>query len=204
MRATLSILGLYQYDNSIFDDIALPTTDHLNKEDLIQNLLSECAELETIYPRPDVFKVLMKHWSNSRLHVWQELADTMDYEYNPIWNKDVHDIEEIDFERNLKSKYQDSASNSTSGNTVNQGVAYNSGSFEDRTKDIATGSMSSNDNSTTDDTGTTNQVRDLVSQGNQGVTSTQQLIKEQREIVNFSLYDIIISEFKTRFCLLVY
>ena len=204
MRGTLSVLGLYQYDNSIFDDMALPTTEHLNKDDLIANLLSECVELETIYARPDVFKVLMKHWSNSRVHVWQELADTMDYEYNPIWNKDVHDVEQIDFERKLKSTYSDSASNQTSGNTTNQGVAYNSGNLEDRTKDIASGSMSSTDNSTTDDTGTTEQKRDYLSQGNQGVTSTQSLIKEQRDIVNFSLYDIIISEFKTRFCLLVY
>ena len=64
--------------------------------------------------------------------------------------------------------------------------------------------MSSSDDSTTRDAGYNDEDREYISQGNQGITSTQQLIKEEREVSQFSLYDIIISEFKTRFCLLVY
>ena len=204
MRATLSILGLYNEDNTIFENMQLPSSDHLDKDILIHNILMDCAELEVIYTDPDFMKFAISEWSKARLHVWQELANTMDYEYNPIWNKDVHDVEYIKNTRDESRTYTDQASNSSSGTNTNQGVAFNSNTFADREKDITSGSMSSTDNSTTRDAGYNDQSRDLVSQGNQGVTSTQQLINEQREVSKFSLYDIIISEFKTHFCLLVY
>lgn len=54
----------------------------------------------------------------------------------------------------------------------------------------------------TSDTGTVKHER--VEQGNIGLTSTQQLIKEQREVVKINLMDIIIDDFQKRFCLGVY
>lgn len=204
MRGTLSVMGLYNYDETIFDDMALPSTDHLNKDTLIQNILVECSELEILYTDPTVFKMIVKYWSEARVHVWQKLADTMDYEYNPIWNKDVKDTEYIKRTKDESTTYADQASSTTSGTNTNKGVAYNTNELENREQDQTSGSMSSTDNSTTRDAGYNDEDREYISQGNQGVTSTQQLIKEEREVSLFSLYDIIISEFKTRFCLLVY
>ena len=40
--------------------------------------------------------------------------------------------------------------------------------------------------------------------GNIGVTTTQKMIEEQRAIVNYCVYDVIIDSFQRRFCLLVY
>lgn len=54
----------------------------------------------------------------------------------------------------------------------------------------------------TSDTGTVKHER--IEQGNIGLTSTQQLIKEQREIVKINLMDIIIDDFQKKFCLGVY
>jgi hypothetical protein len=197
-------MGLYNYDETIFDDMALPSTDHLNKDTLIQNILVECSELEILYTDPTVFKMIVKYWSEARVHVWQKLADTMDYEYNPIWNKDVKDTEYIKRTKDESTTYADQASSTTSGTNTNKGVAYNTNELENREQDQTSGSMSSTDNSTTRDAGYNDEDREYISQGNQGITSTQQLIKEEREVSLFSLYDIIISEFKTRFCLLVY
>ena len=45
---------------------------------------------------------------------------------------------------------------------------------------------------------------ELHAHGNIGVTTTQKLIREQREVDLFNLYDIIIEDFKMRFCILVY
>lgn len=204
MRGTLSVLGLYNEDDTLFEDFLLPESDHIELNTLVENILAECAELEVLYTDPVMFKHILKYWSKSRLHVWQELADTMDYDYNPIWNKDVHDHEVIHHTKDMTTTYSDQASNSSSGTTTNQAVAFNSGTFDDREKDISSGSMSSTDNSTTRDAGAQDENRELISQGNQGVTSTQQMIKEQREVSEFSLYAIIIKEFKLRFCLLVY
>ena len=54
----------------------------------------------------------------------------------------------------------------------------------------------------TSDTGTVKHER--IEQGNIGVTSTQSLILEQREVVKINLIDIIIDDFQKKFCLGVY
>jgi hypothetical protein len=41
-------------------------------------------------------------------------------------------------------------------------------------------------------------------QGNIGLTSTQQLIKEEREVDMFEIDEVIINDFKKQFCILVY
>lgn len=204
MRGTLSILGLYQEDNTLFDLLELPESEHINKQTLIDSILAEFCELEVLYTDPEFMKQIIGVWSRSRVDVWTELCKTMDYEYNPIWNKDVKDTEYIKRTKDENRTYNDSASSSTSGTATNQGVAFNTNVFEDREKNITSGSMSSSDQATTRDAGYNDEDRIYVSQGNQGITTTQQMIKEQRESVMFNIYDIIKAEFKTRFCLLVY
>lgn len=80
----LSPLGLYNWDNTIFDTMLLP--EAIDRQTLIQNLLAETAELEVLYPAPAVFKNLVAVWSMKQLGVWEELYATTQYEYNPIEN----------------------------------------------------------------------------------------------------------------------
>ena len=54
----------------------------------------------------------------------------------------------------------------------------------------------------TTDTGTVTHER--TEQGNIGLTSTQDLIKQQQELVKFNLMDYIINDFSNKFCLGVY
>lgn len=54
----------------------------------------------------------------------------------------------------------------------------------------------------TTDTGTVKHER--TEQGNIGLTSTQDLIKQQQELVKFNLMDYIIKDFSDKFCLGVY
>lgn len=54
----------------------------------------------------------------------------------------------------------------------------------------------------TSDTGTVKHER--TEQGNIGLTSTQDLIKQQQELVKFNLMDYIIEDFSKKFCLGVY
>ena len=63
-----------------------------------------------------------------------------------------------------------------------------------------TGSMTHGEEVKTSQEGT----HDLHAHGNIGITTTQKLIREQRDIDLFNLYDIIIEDFKMRFCILVY
>lgn len=101
---TLSLLGLYNYDNTLFDDMIpnLPSPSNLPTDypdlyitgveitptTVINNLLMECAELEILYPDPNFLKFAITQWSDKQRGVWQSFYNTTCYRYNPIWNKD--------------------------------------------------------------------------------------------------------------------
>lgn len=82
--ANLSPLGLYTWDNHVFDLMQIP--EAMDKDTLIDNLLAETAELEVLYPNPVVFKNLVGVWSAKQIDIWNRLYATTQYEYNPIEN----------------------------------------------------------------------------------------------------------------------
>ena len=222
LRATMSLLGLYQADPTLFDNLELP--EGLKADTLRDNMISELAELEVIYPDPVFMKSAIGFWSKKQLHVWTELYETLLYDYNPIWNKDGTKTEtrnlagtedvtdgnshshDITSTRNLTHK-----DNSTTTESV---FGFNSSTAADANKTQLT--AGSSDGGTVRDAGSSSDSRTIdrdttdtgtvttVEQGNIGVTSTQSLIKEQREVVQFNVYDYIIADFRKRFCLMVY
>lgn len=85
-KAKLSILGLYRWNNHIFDDINLP--EEIDHETVIWQILETCAELEILYPDADYMQLSIGHWSAAMLPNWQRIVDALIAEYNPVWNKD--------------------------------------------------------------------------------------------------------------------
>lgn len=238
----LSILGLYMHDQTLFDNLQLPTQFTADDRTvLINNLLMDCAELECTYPAFDFCKAAIGFWSKARLHVWQKLYDTMLFEYNPIWNKDGTITETrtktysdeksgtVESTKGTTSSVEDGTASTRMLNvttddttTTNQTAGFNSGSFVNKDKssidheyhDSETGSVNrtvsdtgSEEGSTTESGTTTGEETEeytRTEQGNIGVTSTQQLIREEREVVQFEIDDYIINDFKKQFCILVY
>lgn len=50
----------------------------------------------------------------------------------------------------------------------------------------------------------TNDTREITRTGNIGVTTTQKMIQEERDIADFTTYKYITESFKKRFCLMIY
>lgn len=154
----MSILGLYNYDPNIFELLHLP--DSVQKQTIIDLIISEAAELEILYPNPDILRVIIGAWSNGRQNAWARIAAALDAEYNPIENSDryeehledyTRDLKESDnYKRDLKENdnytrnLTDSGNNNSSGSTQNSRTGYNSGDLQ------VTGSSRSEDHS--DDT----------------------------------------------------
>ena len=61
-----------------------------------------------------------------------------------------------------------------------------------------------NENVNGTETGTITRTYEDKETGNIGITMTQQMIDAERETVKFNIYNMIIQEFKERFCLLLY
>ena len=92
----LSIQGIYEFDPTVFDGFDSPTyTDPdnvihtLNRDDVINNILLQCAELEVVYPSPTMMKFAIGVWCASNLDAWNRLYATQLMKYNPLWNVDA-------------------------------------------------------------------------------------------------------------------
>lgn len=148
------------------------------------NLLLETEALEILYPDPNFLKQAIGVWSEKQLPVWQQLYETTQYEYDPIANYDrIEHIEE-----------SSSGSSSGSDSSLAKKTAYNSNTLLDTGKTESEGQNESQGSRTYDAT---------VS-GNVGVKTTQSMILEQRDIVQFNIVDYIINDFTKRFCVGVY
>lgn len=178
MSATMSILGLYQANNSIFSGFQIPSG--MDKNSLINELLFQCAEFEILYPDPAFMKTSINSWSKQMLFKWQKLYDTMSLEYDPISN----------YDRN-EEWTDDTTVNPGSVTTTSQ-HGYNNTGFVDSNKLSQSGED------------TSNSTRKGRAWGNIGVTSSQQLIESERNIADFNIYQVIIDDFKSRYCICIY
>ena len=204
---TLSVLGLYNYDDTLFDPMVVP--DGVDKTNvLIPNLLSELAELEVLYADPEMMKTIIEVWSKKQLPVWTKLMNTVNLEYNPIYNKDGYyeETENTDRENTNTTTDTLSATVGDNGTNTNSVSAFNSSGFENRERDTIANTRTENQNNNGSSTGTeTGTVtRERHEYGNIGVTTTQQMIKEERDVAQFNIVNYIIEDFKQRFCVLVY
>lgn len=266
MKATISILGLYNFDNTLFDNMVLPSG--IDRDTVINNMLLELAELEVIYSNFDVLKMSIGMWSKKELPVWEKLYATTQFEYDPISNydrteewteKETRDLKNSNNQtRDLKNSnnqtrdlqnsnnqtHDISVSKNASGNDINTGAdittesvtGFNSeieslknknkiehglqtthtnsesgtdkGSVNGSGTDTGTINDSGTDTGTINnsgtDTGTIDNIRKGRAYGNIGVTTTQQMIEQERETVKFNITDYIIESFKNRFCILIY
>lgn len=182
MSATLSLIALYQYNHSLFNGLKLPNS--INRDIFIDNLLVECAEFEILYSDPEFLGNMISVWSGKQLSVWEKLEDTLNYEYDPISN----------YDRKEEWKDDNEEKSENNGNSLGKVAGFNSTELVE---------------SSGAETLVTRNASNISKKsgrmwGNIGVTTTQKMINEQREVVKFNLSDYIIDEFKRRFCLMIY
>ena len=134
----LSPLGLYNWDDTIFDLMQIPA--ELDKPTLINNLLAETAELEVLYPNPVVFKNLVGVWSAKQLDIWERLYDTTQYEYNPIENYNRYETgSDSGTGRTTHSGTDTTADTTTYGGTDGRTEAIMHGGSDTNTRQMAEG-----------------------------------------------------------------
>ena len=157
----LSPLGLYNWDQTVFDLMQIPSA--LDKPTLINNLLAETAELEVLYPNPVVFKNLVGIWSAKQLDIWNRLYTTTQYEYNPIENYDR--IE------NWTDSGESGSEVSSSGTTESQVSAFDTSSYSPHDKEIQSSGSEASASNTDEHEGRIH--------GNIGVTTSQQMLESE-------------------------
>ena len=221
----LTVEGLYNYDNTLFDGFNVP--EGLVKQIAIDAILMRTRELEILYPDFTYMKNRITIWSNKYQINWKKLYDTTVLEYNPIENYDrMEDWTDTDDEtstsardntRNTTNTIKSTSTNEVinSVNVTDQNTAFNAG-LADHAKQITDGDTTENGSITNTETGkdtenenvnggrTGRHTRIGRAHGNIGVTTSQQMIQSERDLVVFNIYDVIAESFIENFCLMVY
>ncbi len=230
-KTMLSPLSLYHYDNTVFDFMILPTSFFrwseskngmqefdvpIDRQTVVDNILLQTAELSlAIDSSPEMFKQHVRIWSDKNFSVWQELWNTLNQSYNPIWNYDrtEHGKDQIterhteepdlvtidDYERDLTDE----------GDLNNKVAAYNEGLADSDSSHSVNAATGTTKNTNTrkgkvDNNADDVHQHDFHAFGNIGVTTTAQMLEEQRKLVQFNITDYITKDFEKEFCIMIY
>lgn len=200
-----SLIGMEKINSHLWDDFTWPQTFTNNdKETFKVELLSETAELELGYTDSVVMQLMMKAWSRRRAPIWDHLIETTKYDYDPIknWDRDEHTV---DTETLNTTKTTDMTNQRDGDSTDTLDVAgFDSSTLVPREKSTIDSNNTTTDKGTIKDTGTVTHEVTHKASGNVGTLTTQAMIKEEREIAEFDIISIMVSDFKERFCLLIY
>ena len=174
----ISIISLYNYDDTVLDPLANNIPEDMEAEPLKMELLSQCAEFEILYPDPDVFKEILSYWSSGMKSVWTRKALALAAEYNVTENYD------------RTEEWTDTGNSSSKSAGYYKGYPASSDMVKQNASDGETHA------------GSTHKGR---VHGNIGVRSAQELVEQELELaIKANLQQQIIDDFKQRFCLLVY
>ena len=225
--AMLTIMGMYDYDNTIFDSLTLP--EGINKTTAVEEIVMECAELECLYPSVPFLKRAVGIWSATMQSSFNRVWTAINLEYDPIEN--YNRIEEESTSGTRQHSGQDVTSGSTnsqrstadtreitdSGNVTNKIAGFDASALVDH--DSGSSSRTGRDSASgTDNTIGTDRTelthgekiadagtRQSHIHGNIGVTTSQQMLESELDLIpRLNFYRYLAEEFKRRFCILVY
>lgn len=177
-RIKVTVIGLYNYNSELFDRMTLP--DGIDRDYLVQNILERAGDMPLLYPNYDFMESMINVWAHNEQDIWIKLYNSTKFEYNPIENYDKSD----EITRDVTS------TGSSTG--ISSQTAFNSDTFKDTAKSEGS------------DTNTGNEKVIARTHGNIGVTSSQQLIEQEREVAQFNIYNFITQSFIDRFCIEIY
>ncbi len=192
--AKITLIGLYNYDSTLFDGLQLP--EYFDKETLVNTILLAGGEFGCIYPGVEFMKQAIALWSAKNQRYFERLAVLMQTEYDPLENY------------NRQEKWTDKGSgssesefnNTTSGTDEGKVSAFNSSEYENRNLDTNT----SEDAGTSSGSSEYENNREGYARGNIGVTTSQEMFRQEMDIVGISPYDVLAGDFINEFCIKLY
>lgn len=200
--AMMTILGLYQYgayeQKDLFQNMKIPAG--IDRQDLIDNILEQGAAFEILYPDFEYLQFSIGAWSKRWYRTMEKWLKALEVEYNPLDNYDRH--EEWTDTDNVSGKTETEAGVTTTGEDELSVTAYDSDDYHNKEKTDTTGTSNSTGYSATETDSTGKHSGHLY--GNIGVTTSQEMLREELDVQKFNLIQQITDLFLTEFCIMVY
>ena len=221
--AKITLIGMYNYDNTLFDLLSLP--EDINKQTLVDNILLRSGEFEVLYPDIDFLKYSIGAWSRKWQRTFDRWITALNLEYNPLENydrqEDWTDNRDVSGTNSEETSGSDSGttSSTTSGTTgsttTNKVSAYDAGdtlTTRDQTEMSGTDSSTSSGNTSLTRSGSLSGSHSLDDDlthsgrihGNIGVTTSQQMLQSELDLGFWNIYEKITDLFLTEFVLPIY
>lgn len=188
----------------------------MTQDGIRERIYQQCKHFRTICDSEQEFYTALRGWSELNCARWEDVFRTLLQKYELLNNYDRTEERKVVYKGN-ETASKNSSFNSTgkteeSGNSERIGkvAGYNADSFTNKDSDVATGGNVSNSRSggVSSDEDKRKKESEIVHSvrafGNIGVTTAQQMIREEREIAAFSFSDMLLDEFKKEFCIMVY
>ena len=193
--ATISLISLYNFDDTLFDALTVP--EGIEKQTLIDTILLRGGEFEVLYPDLYFLKDAIGAFSKKWTPTMEKWVKALKVEYNPLENYDR--IEEY---KESGSGRSDGKTSGTTGSLTTNRVSADDAGDALTTKDaIAVNGSDSTSNEGTYSNNKTNTGRIHV---NIGVTTNQMMLKSELDIAYWNIYEKITDLFLTEFVLPIY
>lgn len=219
-------IWLQKNNQSVFDLLSLP--EGIEKDNVVDNIILECGEFETLYSDPYFMRSAIGTWSNKHYRTFEKWIAALNLEYNPLENYDRQEDWTDTGDENTKSKFTDDTTTETDSSTTSEGSSNQNGNTEDLvsafdssdyqesekhvidTDEDHTDEVTSNTKLTNDSEQNTEGEKDTIDKhtgrihGNIGVTTSQQMLQSELDIARFNIIQEITNLFMTELCICVY
>lgn len=192
--ATMTLMGLYNYDTSLFEFLTLP--EDIDKNILVDNILLRSGEFEVLYPDFDFLKYSIGAWARKWQPTFERWITALQIEYNPLENYDRKE----DWTDTRNGQTSGSTSGTTNTTSTNKVSAYDATDFSNKDQNEIYGSDSSSSSGESHE----GAKHDGRIHGNIGVTTSQQMLTQELDIGYWNIYEKITDLFLTEFVLPVY
>lgn len=202
----ITMIGMYNYDPTLFDDISLPTG--INKDVLIPEILRQCGDFEILYPNLDFLKFMISNWSDKHYRTFEKWVEGLAEEFNPLHNYDRHEVyTDMHQSKDDEASNSHSTTSTSSGGSVNRNVAaYDAATLQPKEGETSTGTGSGSGVSSgfVNRTGVETVKHEAHLYGNIGVTTSTQMLEDFLRVERWNIYEHIAELFVDEFCIRIY
>ena len=198
----------------------------LNIDTVKSAIMIRCGLLTPVYPEPEVFTKMVTHWFDVKQWTFEHLINVIQAEYSPIENVFEDKTEETEhghtetrsggYKDTEGGKDQRDIKNTGTDSTTNTISAFNSSTYQPDNKSDLLHGLTVDDDTTYGHTSErvynsdkmTHGGKDTITthrHGNIGVTSAEQLINEELDLLrHFDIYGFIAEKFEKDNMIMIY
>lgn len=189
---------LYQNAGAdLFEYLTVP--ENVNRQTVIDTILMNGGEYEVLYADPEFVHDSIYLWSIKWARTIQRWADALAEDYEPLWNYDR--TEQETRTPNITNERTPDLTDTNDGTITEENTrsAYDSSTYEPDNKTVTqpANTIKTTGKDTYKETGTERWDRRMY--GNIGVTTSQEMLRQELDISAWSLYDSIARLFLTEY-----